>query len=335
MTGHSVAEATPGQHVEVCVFGPSLYATVTVEQAADGSGAAVHFHPGGQAFWIARMLNHLGMRSALVSPVGGEAGVVLGALMPTWGVDLIAVPTTAESPAYVHERRDGTRREIVTTSGDSLSRHDIDDLYAKTLEVSARSGTCVVTGSRSGRAVGRDFYHRLGNDLAQLGVTVVGDLHGEELDAFLEAGRLDVLKVSHDDLVEDGRLPRHHELDDRVAAAEDLRDRGVDVVVVSAPAGAVIVAQDDVLYGAPPQLEPVDSRGAGDAMTAALCAAVRRDDDLARMLRFGCAAGAATVARHGLANADRSVIDTLADAVEVCSLRSGRRTDPGESNGTS
>jgi 1-phosphofructokinase len=281
----------------------------------------VHFHPGGQAFWIARMLNHLGMRSALVSPVGGEAGVVLAALMPSWDVDLIAVSTTAESPAYIHDRRDGSRREVVTTSGESLSRHDLDDLYAKTLETSATAGACVVTGSTSGRAVGRDFYRRLGNDLAQLGVTVVGDLHGAELDAFLEAGCLRVLKVSHEDLVADGRLPEEHSVEDRIGVADDLRDRGVDIVVISAPAGAVLVAEHEALYGAPPQLEPVDTRGAGDAMTAALCVSVQCDDDLAQMLRFGCAAGAATVARHGLANADRSVIDTLATTVDVRSRR--------------
>ncbi|MEJ7800156.1 MAG: PfkB family carbohydrate kinase, partial [Ilumatobacter sp.] len=72
-------------------------------------------------------------------------------------------------------------------------------------------------------------------------------------------------------------------------------------------------------------LEPVDSRGAGDAMTAALCVSIRRGDDVSQMLRFACAAGAATVARHGLGNADREVIDSLLGLVQVTSI--GRNQD--------
>lgn len=327
--GHSM-EAPAGAEFDVGVFGPSLFTTVTIEPAGDG--AAVHFHPGGQAFWIARMLSHLGLRCALVSPVGGEPGVVLSALTPTWDVDLIAVPTTADSPAYVHDRRNGARREVATSPGGTLSRHEVDDLYGRILEVAAAARWCVVTGSMSGRALGDDFYRRLGNDLSALGVDVVGDLHGPELDAYLDGGSMKVLKVSHEDLIEDGRLPAEHDMSDRVRIATELHERGARMVVVSAPTAAILIDRDDVWHAKPPQLDPVDSRGAGDAMTAALCVAARRGDDVARMLRFACAAGAATVARRGLANADPDVIDALTEAVEVDSAGrapvSGRNQPP-------
>lgn len=305
-----------------CVFGPSLFATVTIESAAatddDGELTAVHFHPGGQAFWIARMVHHLGERCSLVSPVGGEAGVVLMALTPTWDVELIAVPTAAESPAYLHDRRDGLRREIATSLGGTLSRHEIDDLYGRVLEVSTATKMCVITGSPTGRALGHEFYRRLGSDLAALEVVTIGDLHGAELDAFLDGGRLDVLKVSHEDLIADGRLADDHELADRVEVAHELCDRGAAIVVVSDPAGALLVTHaGNVWYAEPPVLDAVDHRGAGDAMTAAFCVATRRRVAAVDMLRFACAAGAATVARHGLANAERDVIEALVGNVQV------------------
>jgi 1-phosphofructokinase len=325
-----VAESPAGSMAAACVFGPSLFATVTIETAAgDGEDqTAVHFHPGGQAFWIARMVNHLGERCSLVSPVGGEAGVVLMALTPTWDVDLAAVPTAAESAAYLHDRRDGSRREIATSLGGTLSRHEIDDLYGRVLEVSTATKMCVVTGSPTGRALGHDFYRRLGSDLAELEVVTIGDLHGAELDAFLDGGHLDVLKVSHEDLIDDGRLAEDHELTDRVEIGHELCGRGADIVVVSDPAGALLVARDgDVWYAEPPVLDAVDHRGAGDAMTAAFCVATLRHQAAVDMLRFACAAGAATVARHGLANAERDVIEALVANVQV------RHLDAADSKG--
>jgi fructose-1-phosphate kinase PfkB-like protein len=55
-------------------------------------------------------------------------------------------------------------------------------------------------------------------------------------------------------------------------------------------------------------------------MTAAFCVATRRHHAAVDMLRFACAAGAATVARHGLANAERDVIEALVDNVQVTRL---------------
>ncbi|MDW3213650.1 MAG: PfkB family carbohydrate kinase [Ilumatobacteraceae bacterium] len=312
-----MSDSGPRLDERVCVFGPTLCATVTIEGTAGGA-SAVHFHPGGQAFWIARAINRLGARSVLVGPIGGESGVVLSSLMSTWDVDLIAARTSDESAAYVHDRRGGRRREVASSPGGTLSRHEIDDLYGRVIETGAAAGCCVVTGSASGDALGDDFYRRLGHDLHALGVVVVADLHGPELDAFVDGGAIDVLKVSHDDLIDDGRLSEQHDVDARIEVARQLCGRGVSTAVVSDPVGALLVRDSgDIWYAEPPLLEPVDHRGAGDAMTAALCVSTCRRDDVSTMLRLACAAGAATVTRHGLGNAEARVIDSIADSVAL------------------
>ena len=146
----------------------------------------------------------------------------------------------------------------------------------------------------------------------------MADLHGPELDAFVDGGAIDVLKVSHDDLIDDGRLSEQHDVDARIEVARQLCGRGVSTVVVSDPVGALLVRDSgDIWYAEPPLLEPVDHRGAGDAMTAALCVSTCRHDDVSTMLRLACAAGAATVTRHGLGNAEARVIDSIADSVAL------------------
>ena len=70
------------------VLGPLLFLTVTIELEADKP--RVHLHPGGQGFWIARMVTVLGERARLVAPIGGEAGDVVSALLPGWDIELEA-----------------------------------------------------------------------------------------------------------------------------------------------------------------------------------------------------------------------------------------------------
>ncbi|HEY4607179.1 MAG TPA: phosphofructokinase, partial [Acidimicrobiia bacterium] len=189
----------------VTVFAPVLSLTVTIEAGREGGPDEIHLHPGGQGFWIARMLRHLGERPLLCGPIGGETGFVIRGLVSLWGIDISPVETSFSSPATIQDRRSGDRDLIAEASSPNLSRHELDDAYGKILDSALTSKVCVITGQNS-EIVPVETYRRLGHDLASADVRVVGDLHGRELETFLEGGPLDVLKVSDQDLAEDGVL---------------------------------------------------------------------------------------------------------------------------------
>ena len=302
----------------VCVFASALLLTVTVEADDNGAlGSGIHVHPGGQGFWIARMVEHLGERPILSAPVGGEIGVVLTALVPLWGVELVATRTEANSPAYIHDRRDGDRREVAESPAPVLDRHELDDLYSKTLETALKTGLCVITARFAEGGVPHDFYRRLGSDLASTGVVVVGDLHGEDLAAYLEGGPIEVLKVSADDLKSDEAITGPSQ-DQVMTAMAKLSDLGARAVVVSGVDDATFARFGDKTYKASqPSLESADHRGSGDSMTAAIAVGVRQNLDPSSILELACAAGAANVVRHGLGNADRALIDQLKVLVTI------------------
>lgn len=301
----------------VCVFAPAVLLTITVELTGDQGKSAVHVHPGGQGFWVARMVRHLGERPILCAPIGGETGQVLTTLIPEWGVELEAIPTEAESPAYVHDRRDGTRREIAATPPPVLGRHEIDDLYGKTLETALSSGLCVVTGRFAKGGVPEDLYRRLGADLKTTEVPVVGDMHGDDLASYLAGGPLDVLKVSTEDLKADGAISTTEEKE-IVRAIKALVDSGARSVVVSGAEGSTLAQlEGSLLRASQPSLEAADHRGSGDSMTAGLAVGLVRNLEPEGMLRLACAAGAANVVRHGLGSADAELISKLMDLVQV------------------
>ncbi|MBY5163615.1 1-phosphofructokinase family hexose kinase [Salsipaludibacter albus] len=305
----------------IAILAPSLFVTITIEQdAGHEERDEIHLHAGGQAVWVARMVSHLGERPVVCAPLGGETGMAMEGLVRDWQIELDAVRVDRPSPAYVHDRRGGERQEIARSPVPELDRHDIDELYGRMLQRALATGVCVITG-RLADDVPPAFYARLASDLAESDVAMVGDLHGDELDAWLDAGRLDWLKVSAEDLVADGVLEEDADEEEILAVAADLADRGAERVVVSRSSDpAVVHTPERRLRVEGPALEVVDHTGAGDSMTAALAVVLRRGGDTERAVRLAWAAGAANVVRHGLGSASPDLVDTLADRATVTTL---------------
>jgi 5-dehydro-2-deoxygluconokinase len=95
------------------------------------------------------------------------------------------------------------------------------------------------------------------------------------------------------------------------AAAQALRDRGVEVVVVKQGPKGVLARDDHTEVEVPPvPVEVVNGLGAGDAFGGALCHGLLAGWDLERVMRFGNAAGAIVASRLACA-------DAMPDAAEV------------------
>ena len=303
-------------HHTVAVFAPLLALTVTIEKGREGGSDDIHIHPGGQGFWVARMLRHLGERPLLCGPIGGESGAVLRGLVRQWGIDLSPVEVQESSPAIIQDRRSGDRSPIAEAPIPSLARHELDDAYSKILDHALSSQVVVITGQPT-EIVPVDTYRRLGHDLASADVRVVGDLHGAELEAYLEGGPIDLLKVSDEDLTEDGALEGLEEAA-ALEAMHHLIGQGARSVVISrGPRPALAHLGDTTFRVTGPTLEPADFRGAGDSMTAGLAAAINRRLGPEDQLRLAAGAGAANVTRHGLGSASHDLIPKLAERVQI------------------
>ena len=301
----------------VCVIAPSLSLRVMIEHDESGNGADIHVHPAGQGFWIARLLAQLGCRAVLCGPIGGEPGSVLETLVPMWGVQFAAVPTSRPTTCAIEDRRGGVAKEIASERKLTMHRHDVDQFFDAAFERALAASVTVVTGRLSEECVPLSFFERLGEDLASTRVETVGDLHGPELQAYLERGSLAVLKVSDQDLLQDGVVS---ELSDRAIgkAVADLVRHDIRWLIVSqAEQGAIVALNGRLFKARPPILRAVDHRGSGDSMTAALTAALLRGIDAETAVRLACAAGAANVTRHGLGSASAGLIEQLAHHVRI------------------
>lgn len=306
------------------VFAPSPQLTVTVEQV-DGE-PDVHVHAGGQGVWQARMIAALGTPVVLCCALGGETGQVLRHLTGDERVEVRAREVAARNGAYVHDRRDGDREPVARMRPDPLTRHELDDLYEMTVVSALRAGVAVLSGSvdsDDAEVVPAAVYERLTADLTGNGCQVVVDLCGERLAAAVR-GVPTVVKVSHEELVADG-LADSDAVADLARAARGISGDGVRVVVVSRAEEPALVVLDEELYTlSAPALTAVDSRGAGDSMTAGITAGLAQGRDLPEALRLGAAAGAINVTRHGLGTGSGDAVRTIAERATL------RPFDPAE-----
>jgi 1-phosphofructokinase len=312
--GPPVSDAPP-----IAVFAPALVLLIELERDAEGS-VDVHLHPGGQGYWVARMLRALGGRPIVCAPVGGEAGGVVTDLMNRDRADLRSVPMRGATASFVHDRRAGERVAVLETDPPPLGRHELDQLYSVTLGAALEAGVCVVAGTQAKAVIAADTYGRLVSDLVHTGVRVVADIAGEFLRAAL-AGHPDVLKVSHEELIADGWADgdKTKELARGVEALQAAGAR--DVVVSRAEQPALASIGGELVEVSVPQLEVVDHRGAGDSMTAGLAYCLARTGAVTdECLKLAAAAGALNVTRHGLASGHAETIVQLAHRVRITAL---------------
>ena len=301
----------------VTVFAPSPLLTITIEPA--GADPELHLHAGGQGVWVARMAAALGARVELCAALGGETGRVLRALLDDERFRLRAVASSVTNGAYLHDRRDGQRREIAETPSRRLPRHDADELYGTTVTTGLESDITLLTGPWPPTVLDADAYRRLARDLRCNRRRAIADLSGEALRGAL-AGGVELVKLSVDEVVaggwaSDGSTRAVLEALERLRAAgarSTILTRGPD------PAFALVDGRLHELTG--PRFEALEPRGSGDAMFAALGVALAAGQSVLEALRLGVAAGALNATRRGLGTGHRAEVERLAPHVRVREL---------------
>jgi 1-phosphofructokinase len=302
------------------VFAPSPLLTITVE-AAGTPGQEIHLHAGGQGFWVARMAALLGAEVTLCCALGGEPGAVLRALIARENVQLLSVQCAAANGVYIHARRGGAREQLARTDCKRLSRHEADELYRLALSAALDVGLALLTGVDPPTLVDSEIYRRLAGDLRNNGVRVIADLAGSSLKAAL-AGGLDLLKISEEEVLAEGRT-HGAAVEDLLRALDGLHQAGAETVLISRAEQPALVLDGVAtryleLIG--PRVEMLEPRGTGDSMFAALGASLASGHELDAALRLAMAAGCLNATRHGLGTGARQQIEHLSGHIEIREL---------------
>jgi 6-phosphofructokinase 2 len=259
---------------------------------------APSYDPGGGGINVARAVHKLGGDALAVFPVGGASGQMIQGLLGHEHVPQIGVPVpgiTRESLAVV-ERRSGKQYRFILP-GPPLATADQERILDALAAHAAGAAYIVASGSLP-PGVADDFYARVGKLARRVEARFVLDSSGEALTG--AGGGIFLIKAS------ERELEQLHGVAIDGAAAQEAAARAVvaggrcEVLVVSlGGAGALLVTAEDCLRLPAPKVMARSSIGAGDSMLAGILVALGRGQRLVEAVRFGIAAGAAALLRHG------------------------------------
>lgn len=281
---------------EVVVVG-SVNADLVIEvdrRPAQGEtvlGSDLVVHPGGKGANQAVAAARLGGRAGIVGRVGDDGhGELLRGALAADGVDLAHLATTPGVPtgvALITIGPDGDNSIIVSPGANA--RLDPADVAAARAMI---AGASVVSFQLE---VPLPAVEAAARTAAEAGGRVVLNLSPPAPVPAELLALCDPLVVNEHEaafLLDGGG--------DAGELAAALARSGPRSVVVTLGADGVVVADGDGVTAIPsPKADAVDTTGAGDAFTAALCLRLARGDALRDAARYATRAGAAAVTRRG------------------------------------
>lgn len=253
---------------------------------------------GGKGVNVSRVLGELGERNVALGFVAGSNGVMLESALGQMGVNtaFIRLP---EGQTRINVKLYGEQETELNAPGPMVSHQQAEGLLCELSRLKKDDLLCLCGSLPPGMGV--DSYACM-LKAAGGGLAIV-DTAGEALLCALSEKPW-LTKPNRDELAAlVGReLPT---LDDVIEAAEWLRQKGAQNVLVSLGGdGALLCAEGVRLYQAAPAGEVVGTVGAGDSLVAGFAAGWQRYGDPAQALRLGVACGSATAYSEGLADSE-------------------------------
>lgn len=268
------------------------------------------YDPGGGGINVARVVKTLGGDAFAVFPAGGPSGQALEVLLARQGVPHIRIPIdggTRES-FTVDERRSGRQYRFVLPG--PLLTEDEQRRCLERLTGHLAGARFLVASGSSPPGVRADFFQDVADLAAGRGVRFILDTSG---DALRQTRRgVYLLKPSVRELRELVQKELSSDAEQVQAAQELIAGGRAEIVVVSLGAqGALLVTGKAHARFSPIEVPIRSAVGAGDSMVAAITLALSRGMGLEQAVRFGMAAGAATLMTPGTELCRREDVEEL------------------------
>lgn len=268
---------------------------------------------GGKGVNVSRVLGELGERNVALGFVAGSNGVMLESALGQMGVNtaFIRLP---EGQTRINVKLYGEQETELNAPGPMVSHQQTEGLLCELSRLKKDDLLCLCGSLPPGMGV--DSYAYMLK--AAGGVRAIVDTSGKALLCALSEKPW-LTKPNRDELAAlVGReLPT---LDDVIEAAEWLREKGAQNVLVSlGKDGALLCAEGVRLYQPAPTGKVVGTVGAGDSLVAGFAAGWQRYGDMVQALKLGVACGSATACCEGLADSEgvETMLAKMSEMIEL------------------
>jgi 1-phosphofructokinase family hexose kinase len=312
---------------DVIIAGPNLTIDRTSTIPELRPGEVLRFEdvavtPGGKGVNVARVARALTDRAVLVGFVPGHTGRAAAAMLADEGVELRGVPAPGELRATIVVLERSGRVTVINEPGPRVGRDDWERFRSAVDDEMPSHRVLACSGSVPPGAPD-DAYAQLAALAGERGAFAIVDAGGALLAEAVAAGA-DLVgpnlaeaegmlgrgadeAVEHSDPVAARRRA--------AAAAAELMARGAGAAIVTAgSAGAAFSAGGETWWHPAPSVVVRNPIGAGDSVVGGIAVALERGEALGAAVRFGLAAGAASVETSKAGEIQPSRVEELRSA---------------------
>ncbi|MGI6230670.1 MAG: 1-phosphofructokinase [Tractidigestivibacter sp.] len=274
---------------------------------------------GGKGINVSKVIAKLGGSSEAVAVLAGNTGKWIEEALADAGIRMLAYHVEGETRTNlkVIDPENDTHTDI-NEPGPKVTDAMLNELLDQLVEQVQKGDIVVLSGSLPA-GTDRATYGTWTRTLRETGAKVYLDADGDALKHGLEAKPYFTKPNDHE---LSGLVGRElTDVKEIAAAAQELVEKGIEKVLISMGGeGGLIATADGAWYAGPVKVPVGSTVGAGDSVVAAMAYAESNGMGIEDTMRLAMATGAANVMQSGTQAAERSVVDSLIDRVELTKL---------------
>ncbi|KAF5060949.1 Tagatose-6-phosphate kinase [anaerobic digester metagenome] len=275
--------------------------------------------PGGKGIGVSKVLTALGTPNVALGFIGGFRGDELEALLIGEGVHCSFIRIAGDTRSNIVIRQHSSDCQMLLNSkGPEVEPSAIMSLLRQLRNLP--DPEFLTIGGSLPPNIKPAIYRKCIEIGRDIGCRVLLDADGEALNGGIR-GQPFAIKPNVHELSELVGRPLKG-IEDVLVASEEPLDAGVEVVVASmGPDGILLSTCDQAVHAIPPEVEVVNTIGAGDSAVAGFIHALSKGRPYDQAVRWAVAAGTATTLHEGTALGRWEDIERLLGEVTVTTLR--------------
>lgn len=275
--------------------------------------------PGGKGLNVSKPAALAGAKVLASGFVGGHAGQFIEEALKPFGIRTAFYHLKEESRSCVNiwDEDTGLQTEFLEP-GFVVARQDMD-AFVEQFAGNVRDADVVVISGSVPRGLSGADYQRMIRCCREAGKPVILDTSGRLLEQGIEACPT-MIKPNLDEIrMLTGK--ECSEISQMVQAAEEIHQKGVELVVVSLGGeGSFAVSREGIFRARVPRIDTVNTVGCGDAMTAGFALGLERGLGLEETLRLASAISAASALKEQTGIFQREDMERLLPQIQITKI---------------
>ncbi len=277
----------------------------------------------GKGIAVSRAIHEMGGLTTAYGFIGGANGHTVEILLDEEGVPFSFTPVEQETRTnFIITDTKTLQQTRIDAPGPHISKKELERFIRKMRKIRP-SPELIVAGGSVPPGVPDNIYYDIVSDAKSFGVRTILDAAGQWLEEGIKAKPYLIKPNVHE---AEGLLGRELPTEEAIIdAALDLRETGIEVVVISrGKDGIIAVSKESVFKAVSPEVKVRSKVGAGDCTVAGLALKLAYGEPLIEACRLAVAMGTACVLTPGTELCHRADVEGLLPQIQVWEMPAKR-----------